>query len=77
MAKCPKNNKCIPNLQKFAKKDYICCGFNKSPKKYRHDVVKLCLKGKYVSDFSIEMTPSEALDIASCLTSTLANIAQI
>lgn len=73
---CPKSNKCIPNLQKFAKGDYICCGFNKKPTKYRHDVIQLCLKGQYLNDLSIEMTPAEALDIASVLTATLANIAQ-
>ena len=61
---------------KFAGKDYICCGFNKKPKKYRHDVIKLCLKGEYVGDFGIEMTPSEALDIISCVSSTIANIAK-
>ena len=75
MAKCLKNNKnCVPNLQEFAKNGYICCGFNKKPKKYRHDVIKLCLQGKYVKNFSLEMTPSEALTIASHITATLSNI---
>ena len=74
--KCPKKKNCIAYVQKFAKKDYICCGFNQHPKKYRHDVIKLCLKGKYVKDFGLEMTPAEALDIISCISSALANIAQ-
>lgn len=74
--KCPKKNNCAPYMQKFAKKDYICCGFNKKPTKYKNDVIKLCLCGKYIQNFGIEMTPLEALDIVSCITSTLANIAK-
>ena len=74
--KCQKKNDCVPYMQKFAKKDYLCCGFNKKPKKYRRDVIKLCMHGVYIKEFSIEMTPCEALNIASCITTTLANIAQ-
>ena len=74
--RCPKKLECIPCLQRFASKDYMCCGLNKKPKKYKNDVIKLCLKNKIIADFTLEMTPSEALDMASCITSTLANIAK-
>lgn len=74
--KCPRKCKCIPYIQRFAKKDYICCGLNKNPKKYRNDIIKLCLSSTYIKEFGIEMTPHEALVITSCLASTLSTIAK-
>jgi len=74
--KCPRKKECIPCLQKFAKKDYVCCGLNKKPHKYKNDIVKLCLSGAYIKEFGIEMTPHEALVITSCITSTLSQIAK-
>lgn len=70
--KCPKKNKhCNPANKVSAGKHFICSGLTSKPQKYRKDIVKLCLKGKYVKDFSIEMTPKEALLIVGALVNTL------
>jgi hypothetical protein len=70
---CPKTNKnCKPISKIPAGRHYICSGLNSRPRKYSKDIVKLCLKGKYVKDFSIEMTPHEALYIIRALVTTIA-----
>ena len=66
--KCPKKNKyCTPALYLKDKNYFICTGINKKPTKYKKDIIKLCLRGKYVKDFKIEMTLQEALMISSAL----------
>lgn len=72
--KCKKNKKCHSKMQCCAKNGYICCGLTAMPSKYKNDIIKLCLSTKQIKALTIEMTPSEALYIASCLTTTLANI---
>ena len=65
--KCPKKNKfCLPETieRSQVRSQYICVGVNKKPTKWKKDVIKLCLNGEFVKDFTIEMTPEEALLIA-------------
>jgi hypothetical protein len=65
---CPKKNKdCKPQIKIPAGSHYICAGLNSKPKMYHKDIIKLCLCGKYVKDFAIEMTPQEALLIIKVL----------
>ncbi len=72
IGKCYKKNKfCNPTTQLENGGDFICCGLTKKPKKYRKDIVKLCLKGRYVKCFSIEMSPREALLIVRVLVDTI------
>ena len=39
--------------------DFTCIGMTSKPTKYKHDIVKFCLSGKYAK-CSIEMTLDEA-----------------
>jgi hypothetical protein len=70
---CPKKNKhCKVAEIKKKGRFYVCTGVNGRPKKYKYDVIKLCLTGEFVKDFSIEMTAEEALVIARSLLRPLA-----
>lgn len=70
--KCLKKRKnCEPILRLRDKGHFICSGINKKPTKYKKDIIKLCLKGKYVKRFIIEMTLQEALMISSALSLTV------
>jgi len=62
-----KNKNCKPTLYFKDKTHFICAGINKKPTKYKKDIVKLCLRGKYVKNFKMEMTLQEALMISSAL----------
>ena len=53
------------------KSHYICSGINKKPTKYAKDIVKLCLKGKFVKEFFIEMTLHEACMISAALSAAV------
>lgn len=65
--KCPKKKKCESVSLLRGKKHYICIGFCKKPLKYKKDIVNLCLEGKYVNNFLVQMTPKEALVIGAGL----------
>ena len=66
--KCPKKDKNCKNLFcAKSKSHYICSGINKKPTKYKKDIVKLCLKGKFVENFNIEMTLGEAALMSAAL----------
>lgn len=57
---CPKNNKhCSQKQIILMGGDYTCMGMNSKSKRYKHDIVKFCLSGKYAK-CSIEMTLDEA-----------------
>ena len=65
---CPKKSKnCKPSiLFVTSKKNYICSGVSAKPSKFSEDKIWLCIKGK-LSKTAMEMTPNEALGIASAL----------
>ena len=47
-------------------KHKLCSGINAKPSKYKNDIIKLCLKGKFV-DAHLEFTTMEALLVSSAL----------
>jgi hypothetical protein len=69
---CPRKLKCKTGLTFYNKdgKQFICSGKPLKPKKCKQDIVKLCIKGTF-SKLDIEMKPSEALLVASCLLARL------
>lgn len=70
--KCSKDIKfCHPKSLTKAGDDFICCGITKKPTKYKKDVVKLCLKGKFVPKFTIEMTVEEAICFIKSLSTAI------
>jgi len=72
--KCPKDIKvCHPKSLTNAGDDFICCGITDKPTKYKKDIIKMCLKGKFVPKFTIEMTEQEAI----CLIKSLATAVSI
>jgi len=65
---CPKKSKsCNPSILFItSKKNYICSGVSTKPSKFSEDNIFLCMKGKLAKTV-LEMTPNEALGIASAL----------
>lgn len=66
--KCPKKNKhCKLSTIFTNSKHYICTGIHNKPTMYKDDIVRLCLHGKFVDDFHMEMTYDEANVIGNLL----------
>jgi len=65
---CPKKSKsCKPSICFItSKKNYICSGVSIKGSKFDEDKIWLCIKGK-LAKTALEMTPNEALGIASAL----------
>jgi len=66
--KCIKGLKhCKPSICFIiSKKNYICSGVSTKGIKFKDDKIFLCMKGK-LAKTALEMTPNEALGIASAL----------
>jgi hypothetical protein len=69
--KCRRHLKCKSILIREAEnKDYICCGIQYKPTKFKDDTICLCLKGQY-GDLHVELTRKEAVEIIHCLSARL------
>jgi len=71
---CPRKSKqCKQKMCFDYKNHYICSGKLKRGTKYKNDIIQLCLKGKFINNFCMEMTRSEALLIISALSGSLSD----